>query len=226
MVAVGWAGAGAADAQPRPPAAAGSPPRLEVSLGGSFLGGYDLGARDATLTGNRPASGERVVLFRTVTDVGSSGAFEARLGWRMTQVLVAEAGFSYAQPTLRTHVSGDFEQATGVVATDTIAQYVIEGALAARLTRMAFARGRAVPFVVAGAGYLRQLAESDRVVQTGAIFHGGGGLLWHAGVRPRGRVRAYGLRADARINWRRGGVDLDDEVRAWPSVGASVFLRF
>jgi hypothetical protein len=166
------------------------------------------------------------VLFRTTTNVASAPAFDARFGVGVTRWLRAEAGFGYARPELRTSVSGDTEQAANVVATDAIAQYVIEGAVVGLIERLAFGGGRAVPFVTGGAGYLRQLAESRRVVETGAIYHAGAGLRWLAGVRRSGLVRGYGMRVDLRLNVRTGGVDLADETRAWPSVGAAFFVAF
>jgi hypothetical protein len=219
-------GGPAASGTPALPAAPASGPRFEVAVGASWLGGYDLGSREARLTGNGVPAGASVVLLRTTTDVGQAPSFDARLGVGVNRWLRVEAGFGYARPELRTSVSADMEQAAGLVATDTVKQYVIEGAAMALIGRLAFAGGRAAPFVTGGAGYLRQLAESDQVVETGAIYHAGGGIRWLAHARRTGSIRGYGMRGDVRLNVRTGGVDVAEQARLWPSLGASFFVVF
>ena len=63
-------------------------------------------------------------------------------------------------------------------------------------------------------------------VETGSVFSAGGGVVWTLGTRARGFWRAWGARADARLSWRTGGVDIEDRTRMWPSAGGGVFARF
>jgi len=230
VAAAAVCGGASARAQTATPAGPGSrAPRLErveVSAGASWLGGYELGARDAVLTGNAGTSGGQVVLFRTASDVSGSPGVDVRVGIGLTHGLVADAAFAYGQPELQTRISGDFEQAADVTVADTIAQYVVEGALRFHLTGWAGARRAVSPFVSGGAGYLRQLASRAATVEDGLLVHGGGGVAWRLGGSPRGTLRGYGVRVDARVNWRASGIDVEDAVRVYPSAGASLYLRF
>jgi hypothetical protein len=200
--------------------------RFELGFGASWIGGYDLGARDATLTGNQVPTGGDVLLFRTRSEVTRATGVDVSLGWRLSRVLVAEGRFGFSRPTLSVRVSDDTEQASPVTATDEIAQYVIEGALLARVPAWALARRRVVPFVTGGAGHLRQLAGERRFVETGILYHAGGGLAADIVRRPTGVVRALAARVDVRVNRRTGGVDVSESSRVWPSAGAAIVVRF
>lgn len=207
------------------PGRAPRPARFEVSGGVSWLGGYDLGARDATLTGNAGTPGGEVVLFRAESDVSSCVGIDVRVGVRMTRRLIADAAFGYAQPDLRVRITGDFEQAADVTLTDTVSQYVIGGELRYHFTDWA-SPGRLSPFVSGGAGYLRQLASDAAAVESGTLAFGGGGIAWRLGGKPRGTLRGYGVRVDARLNWRSSGIDVEDATRLFPSFGAGLYIRF
>ena len=213
-------------AQPRPAPAspkAPGPPRFEVGAGASWLGGYGLGSRDATLTGN---SGGQVVLFRTETDIGAGPGFNVQVGYWVTQRIEAEAAFEYGRPELRTSISGDFEQAPSAVAAETLSQYLLEGVVRVHVAGEPGSRRARSPFASVGVGYLRQLTSDAFAVETGAVFHVGAGLAWTLGTRPRGVARAWGARLEARANWRSGGFDVEDRTRVWPSAGGGVFVRF
>ena len=97
------------------------------------------------------------------------------MGVRMTRALQAEAVAAYGLPVLRTKISGDAENAAPVSATEPITQVTIQAALVAHLTAWHVGRG-GVPFVTAGAGYLRQLHEARVLVETGETYHLGGGV--------------------------------------------------
>jgi hypothetical protein len=220
---------GVVSAQPRPAAApprAPGPPRFEIGGGASWLGGYGLGSRDATLTGNSGTPGGQVVLFSADTAFGSGPGVDLQVGYWLTRRIVAEAAFQYGRPELQTTISADFEQAPPTVASDTLSQYVLEGVVRLHFTGGLGSRRALSPFASAGIGYLRQLTSDAFDVETGTVFHAGGGVAWTLGTRARGFARSWGARADARVNWRTGGIDVEDRARTWPSVGGGLFLRF
>lgn len=218
-----------ASAQPRPvPAPPGAPasPRLEIGGGVSWLGGYGLGSRDATLTGNSGTQGGQVVLFSADSEFGSGLGLDLQVGYWVTRRIVAQAGFAYGRPDLRTSISGDFEQAPPTVASDRMSQYILEGAVRVHFLDGGRSRRALSPYASAGIGYLRQLTSDAFVVETGTVYHVGGGIAWTLGSRPRGFGRVWGVRAGVRVSWRVGGVDIEDRTRTWPAAGGGLFVRF
>jgi hypothetical protein len=84
---------------------------------------------------------------------------------------------------------------------------------------------RMAPFVSGGAAFLRQLHEDRTMAETGQIYYAGGGArYWLRGGHGAGR--AYGLRGDARMNFRRQGIDFEDQMRIYPTFSLSVFVGF
>lgn len=201
------------------------PPRFELRLGGVWSSGLGLGDREALLTRNTVPTGGDTPLFATSTDLAASLAFDGRLGvvlgpdWRIV------AGFSYGRPELRTTISGDVEQRTEAVAVDTFDEYIVDGSIVWSPRRWRFGGGRGVPFVLGGAGYLRQLLSERAVAETGQTYHAGGGVAWGFG-RAASTGPRWGLDAEARLTWRVGGVDVEDKARLAPRWGAGVFVRF
>ena len=73
-----------------------------------------------------------------------------------------------------------------------------------------------------GAGYLRQLYDERTLVETGRIYHAGGGVrVWLSGGD--GQRRSLGIRSDVRATWRQDGVEFEGKTRVWPSVTAMIF---
>lgn len=209
-------------AAPRPP----GPPRFEVAGGVSWLGGYDLGTREAILTGNADTAGGRLVLFSTESEIASGPGLEVAVGYWLTGRIVAEGAFAYGQPELRTSISGDAEQAPPTVTSDTLSQYILSGGVRVHVLDARRAGRTLSPFASAKVGYLRQLTSDAFAVETGTVICAGGGVTWTLGSRPRGFGRAWGARAEAGISWRTGGMDIEDTTRSWPSVSGGLFTRF
>ena len=183
-------------------------------MAGLWSGGYALGAQPADETRNQ-AGGGAFTLFTTSSRATAARGAELRIGVRLGRCLALEAGGSWARASVTTRVSGDAEQAPGVSATAGFAQYVVDGAVVLRLPRLAFARGRAVPFAEAGAGYLRQL-YAGRVLAGTRIG------------RPRGRgaprlaAVATGRLAEARGRaGRRAAGGAPPGASTWPGAGAA-----
>lgn len=200
--------------------------RFDVSIGGLWNGGYALDPRNATETRNQVGGGD-LVLFETDSEVTGGSGLEARIGVRLGSTFSVEAGGSWTRASMVTRVSGDFEGAPALDARSEFDQYVIDAAVVARLGRLAMRGGRVVPFLEAGAGYLRQLHEGNLMVETGAVVHGGGGVLVWLRSRPGGRLDRLGLRVDARLTSRTGGIDVtDDRRRMFAALAAGLALGF
>jgi hypothetical protein len=213
-------------AVPGPAAAQTGTGRFDVSIGGLWNGGYALDANNALETRNQVGGGD-FVLFETDSEVTGGSGLEARFGVRFGPTFSVEAGGSWTRASMVTRVSGDFEGAPALDVRADFTQYVIDGALVARLERLAMAGGRVVPFVEAGAGYLRQLHEGNLMVETGVVYHGGGGVFVWLRSRPSGWFDRLGLRVDARVTSRSGGIDVtDDRRRVFPALAASLAMGF
>jgi hypothetical protein len=195
--------------------AAGAPSRLEVAFGTSWAGGYSLGSRDANLVRNQSPS--PYPLFTTENDLTHAIGLESRVGWRLFRTVTVEGSASWSRPRLESHVTADAEGAPAVTAIETLSQYTIDGSAVVRLTRWRLG-ARGVPFVLGGAGYVRQLHERDVFAQSGMQYHAGGGVKYGLAQRDTGFVRDVGLRLDGRLYVRRGGVDLD-AARPWRPIG-------
>jgi hypothetical protein len=202
------------------------PHRLEASAGVSWTGQASLGDGSADLIRNEnPPS--PYPIFTVDNTLTSAAGFEGRVGYTVAKALAVEATFTFAKPSLETAVSGDVENAPAVTASERVSQYAIEGGAVLHLTRWRLGR-RGVPFVSGGIGYLRQLHEGSELVETGQVYSVGGGVKYVWAERPAGVVKGLGLRADARLLIRRGGIDLQpgSASHASPSVGASLFVHF
>jgi len=194
--------------------------RVEVGGGVRWVGGAALGDTDATLG---TASGGSFAQFASASELGAAVAVEGRVGVRLSRALQVEASVSYGTAELRTRLDSDVESIPDVTVSESIIRYTIEGTLVASLDR--WRRGRVTPFVSVGGGYLRELHEGRTLVETGRTFHAGGGV--NVPLRSsRSGASAVGIRADARIVVRSGGVLFDDEPVVAPAAGASVFFRF
>ena len=90
------------------------------------------------------------------------------------------------------------------------------------LRQAAFAGSRAVPFVSAGAGYLRELHEGNQLVETGIEYHATAGLKYWLGSGDH----RFGLRVEAGLSARENGLDNQDERRVLPLVSAGLSYLF
>ena len=186
----------------RPAPHAGS---WEVSGGLLWQGGFDLGNRDAELTRN-PATGTGPYdLFASASSLGSGLGVQARVAGYLSRSMAIEGGLRITRPTLNIDLSGDVESAPDLTATETLTQYVFDGSLMWHFAP--FHKGRAVPYVAGGAGYMRDLHEGNALIETGVEYHGMAGLKWWFSSRPKRlgysrRGRVLGARRRVRL-WRR-----------------------
>jgi hypothetical protein len=210
-----------------PADAAAQAGRFELSGAAGWAGETALGSEQATLTGNGVPTGSPLVYFDADSTLGSGATFDGRLAWLLGRTFAIEGSAGVTRSELRTRITADVEGADPVTVTERVNQFTIEGGLLVHLRRLAFAGGRALPFVAGGGGYLRQLHDGETLATDGGSGYVGGGLKYGLRERPRGWAKGFGLRADLRVRLHKGGFDLGDrKLRAHPSVTGGLYLRF
>jgi len=202
---------------------------FELSAGGIALGPVDFGTATASLIANQSAAPEST-LFRADSRLGAGLGLDGRLAFNITRALAVEGGFVWTRATLESRITSDVEGVPDVTLAQELDTYFIEASAVWHLNGLAFAGGRALPFVAGGAGYMRQLDDEQMLTNDnpGTVYHAGGGVKYFFLQRPRGFIRGLGLRGDARLYVRTGGVELDqDRTRRnqW-AVAAALLVRF
>ena len=195
---------------------------VEISIGAVWSGGYDLGSASAEETRNPGTGGGPFVLFSASSTADASIGLQGRLGVYLARSASVEGGVFVARPGVSTRLTGDTEAAPDLTATENLTRLILDGSVVFHLTGATFGGGKGVPFISAGAGYLRDAHEKNEVIETGHEFHVGGGLHYWFG---EGKHR-LGVRGDAGISWRTGGADAADSTRAVPTAGGSIAYLF
>lgn len=195
---------------------------FEASGGVTYSGGYDLGSASAEETRNTGTGTGPFVLFTAESRVKPAAGLQGRLGVYLAPSASIEGGVQFARPTVSSRLSDDAESAADVTATETLTRIVSHGSLVLHLTGMSFAGGKGVPFLLGGAGYIRELHEKNEVVETGHEYHAGAGVnVWFGPGKHR-----LGLRGDFGVSRRSGGADTADTSRTVPSAGVSFAYLF
>ena len=199
-----------------------APHRGSIAVGGdgTFVSGFDMGGATADLTTS--SATQRYDLFSTASRVDSFPGVSLRVGYYLTRSISIEGGMRYARPTLSTDLSDDAESASDEAATQQASHYVFGGSLVIDFRDAAFAGSRAVPFVSAGAGHLRELHEGNQLVETGIEYHATAGLKYWLGSGDH----RFGLRFEAGLSAREKGLDNQDERRVLPLVSAGLSYLF
>jgi len=202
-------------------------PRHHFTVGGGVVwsGGYDIGDATARLRGNGPgATPPDVTLFTAGSRITSAISPELQVGFGATDRLAVEFGLAFTRPHVAVAIAGDPEAPSQELPGERLQQYVIGGGVTWQLPIRLGTR-RLAPFVSGGAAFVRQLHEDRTMAETGQIYYAGGGArYWLRGGHGAGR--AVGLRGDARVNFRRKGIDFEDKMRIYPTVSLSVFVGF
>lgn len=191
-------------------------------VGVTQSGGYDVGDASAQLRGNGPgASPTPVTLFNANSRFTPAAAPTLRIGIALSRMFALEGSASYGHPRIAVSISGDAEAPAQELPGEQVQQYQFEAGLTWQLP-IRIGR-RVAPFAAIGGGYLRQLHEGRTLVETGQVYHAGvGARYWLRGGGPG--ATALGVRGDARLNFRRHGIDFDGQMRAYPSVSLSAFI--
>jgi hypothetical protein len=196
--------------------------RFEVSVGGLWIGGAELGSTQADLRANN-LSPTPYRLFAAETDAVAAPGLDGRVAYWLTRSLALEGGFVRVRPELRTRITADVEAAGDLTATERIDQYFIDANVLWLLDRFRF--GATTPFVSAGAGYLRQLHEGRTFVETGQVYEFGGGVR-HPLLTEAGWLRTVGLRLHARLYVLSNGVQLEDRARTHGAFSGAIYFSF
>ena len=200
------------------------PRPITLSAGVVTSSGYAVGDRSAELRRNLTGAPEPFTLFRAESDLAGAAGFEARVGYALTRRLAVELGGSLARPTLGISISEDREAASQPVVTEQVSQYTVEVSGLFHLPMRLLGR-RARPYLIGGAGYLRQLHEDRLQVETGRIGYGGGGIqFWARGAS--GSARPLGVRGETCYVYRTGGIDFEDRGRGFVRLSVLGFIGF
>jgi hypothetical protein len=198
--------------------------RIEVDIGGGWLGGGSVGEADAELLANERER-RPFTLFSADGRFSSVPALHARAAFALNRRFTVEGGVVFSRPNLEVSTSADVEGGPSLTIVERIDQYFFEGTVLVLIDEARMG-ARTVPYAAAGAGYLRQLHEGLTVIEHGQVFHAGGGLKHWLVARNAGRIRAAGLRADARVYVLASGAALDDRPRPRLAISGSVFVAF
>lgn len=197
----------------------------QVSIGGgvTWSGGYAIGESAAELRTNAPGSTTPAfTLFETRSRFTPAFGAEARVGVDIGRRITIEGGAAYSRPRVRVTIAADSESGSQQLAGEALQQYVFDAAMAWRFApRLASRLG---PFVLAGAGYVRQLHQERTLVESGQIYYAGAGARYWLRGRPDSG-KSFGLRGDLRMNFRRQGIDFENQARAYPTLSLQVFAR-
>lgn len=218
-VVLGCLSAAAASAQEAPEFRAH---RMVFEGGVVWSESYAVGDVDAQLRGNAAGSTPPpVTWFSASSEVARAMSAIVRVGFTLSPHLVLEGGGVFGMPRVAVQISGDAEASQQQLEGEQLQQYLFDGALVWHLPSRLGPRVR--PFVMGGAGYLRQLHEDRTLVETGQVYYAGiGARYWFRGGS--GRARSLGLRGDLRANLRRGGIDFEDKARIYPTLAVHLFF--
>jgi hypothetical protein len=189
---------------------------FEVSGGVQWAGGYDAGSAAANETRNPATGSTPLTLFQTDSRVLNAPGVDVRAGIYITSKLLLSAVFQYSRPTLRTHVSADFEGAVDTNADATVSSYVIGGEAEYALTSHSW-----LPFVYGGAGQLREVPDGGEAL-TAAEIHAGGGVRRSL----TGGRHPLGVRAAVAASFRSRSAGFDQKHHAVPTASAGLTWRF
>lgn len=200
--------------------------RMEIAVSGGLIGGAALGSTDANIRANvAGATATSVRLFTLDSEFGRTPLVGAHLSYPLTRRLAVEGGLTWSRPELRGQVTSDAEGAPPVALAEQLDQFFFDGSLLIAIPELTLGR-RAVPFAMAGMGYLRQLHEGHTVIEHGEVYHVGGGFKLPLVTRPAGLVRGIGIRGEMRAYLLRRGVSFDSGPRPHLAVSGGAFIRF
>jgi hypothetical protein len=200
--------------------------RFIVSGGLSWLGGYGLGITTATLRRNEPgtATPDLFTLFQADTSLERTFGLDTRLAYALSPAFEVEVGGAFSQPKVSASISQDQEGEPVVLSDQQLMQFTLEGSLLWNVAAIDLGP-RAMPYVIGGAGYLRQVDDDRANVETGLVTHIGGGVRYWLTGDARSR-RAFGLRGEARLQFRSGGLEFEDKVRMAPALNVLATFAF
>jgi hypothetical protein len=218
--------------KPAPSRDPGRPHSFELTASVLWFAPSSLGARDAHLTSNDPA-GSAYRLFTASGEYENAAGVEVRTSYRLSRRLAIEGGATVSRPGITYTIANDVENAAGFTASgETLSQLFVDASLVAYLSPRGFAGGRLQPFVEAGGGFLREFHGQGSplsgyyAIDSGQVYHVGGGARYSLGRTRSGAVTGYGLRFDARYYLRSGGFSFDGGTTATFVAGGGFVVAF
>jgi len=204
---------------------AGRPGSFTLSVGGELLTPQGLGSTTATMRSNNQ-QGTTYRYFVTAGNRVAAPAFRGRVGYNITPMLTVEGGLVVSRGNVQGKVSADVENAAPLTVAERMTQYFVDASVLAHLRQLAFSNGAGVPFLEAGGGYLRQLHEGNLAMNTGQIYHLGGGVTYLLLKRPASRLTGIAVRADARVYIPRKGYSFGRSQQLFAAFGGSLLFTF
>ena len=193
---------------------------IDYTVAVQLDGPTDFGSADANLL--RP-NGTPLSVFSTNSSLGPGIGLDAHVSFGLTRRLFAEATGAWGRFQLRTHTSGDVENADPLRLTEDLSRFSVEGSG----LWMLWATPRAALFARGGAGWMRELAGAGTLMEDGVIGNVGGGVkYWWKNGAP-GRLSRLGVRAEGRVVIRSNGITLGEQrTRVTPAASAGIFFGF
>jgi hypothetical protein len=188
--------------------------RFELGAAVTWSGGFDAGGVDALETRNPGTGSSPLTLFNTSSRQDAAVGAAATVAFFVTPRIAVEANVEYSRPVLRTTISNDFEGARGTEADSQLTSVVFGGSILYH-----FGGHRLVPFVMAGAGGLRQLDQDNVVLVTGGEVHAGAGVKYRL-------ARHAGVRAEAGVSSRDKSLAFTDGRRTVPRTSVGLVVTF
>ena len=195
--------------------------RRRTELGGDlrWLTGIHFDDVNAGETG---FGGVTRTVFKSSTTFEQAACPEVKVIVGLTSAIDVEGGIAYGRTHLSTRITQDPE-ASNVTISESVSAYVLEAGVAVRLSR--WRRDRSVPFVSAGAGYLRQIHDGQTLIDGGPGWYAGGGFRIPLGTDPARGLKSAALRLELRATILGGGSTLDGSLHVLPSVIGGVFFH-
>ena len=187
---------------------------VEIGGGLALTASAELGSAEATMTSNQTGVPTRYNFFKVDNKIDAEKAVAVWGGVNVTPTVGLEVSFERSRPALKTTVTGDAEGvATTTLGTSSIRQDIVGGNFLFYGNGLRFDEQKTVPFVLVGAGYLRQQDDDQETKETGRIYQIGLGFKWLARIASSGRAGGPGLRLDVRYRVRDGGFDFEEGAR-------------
>lgn len=208
-------------------AGAQTPDRHPLTVAGGVVwsAGYPIG--DSTAAIRQNATGPTpppFTLFRAESSFGAAIGLEGRVGFAITPSIAVEGSFAWSEPQIDVVVTDDVEDGDTSFDGESTSQYIFEASLVWTLPFVGDS-ARFRPYAIGGGGYLRQLHEERTLVETGQIYHLGGGAQYLLRGAD-GHRRPLGVRGEVRAYIRKDGIEFDGKVRTYPAVSALMFFGF
>jgi hypothetical protein len=195
-------------------------PRVAIGASGVVLGPIPLGTASADY---QTPGGDALSLFHTEGRLPTSGGVEGHVTVSVAPRVALEAAGAWMRPHLTARIGDDFEGADAVRTSLPLSRFSAEGAVLVAFAR----RGRAVWFVRGGAGWMREMAGWGTFAADGTIGDLGLGVKYWWRTRVRDDTGRLGLRVDARLAGRAGGLVAGARaVRLAPLVSAGLDLAW